>query len=113
MPLRPAESALFGAAGWGRNIDGDLIVGAATPALAGGYLFHFQITGNRQKIGVDDPRLEDRVADNTDKFSITESESLLFGSNFGVVTDIQTAPDGTLYVVSLSKGTVYQIRRTK
>ena len=53
------------------------------------------------------------MADNTDKFSITESESLLFGSNFGVVTDIQTAPDGTLYVVSLSKGTVYQIRRTK
>lgn len=99
--------------GLGPQYDGDLIVGAATPALAGGYLFHFQITGNRQKIGVDDPRLEDRVADNTDKFSITESESLLFGSNFGVVTDIQTAPDGTLYVVSLSKGTVYQIRRTK
>jgi hypothetical protein len=32
-------------------------------------------------IGVDDARLEDRVADNAHKFDITESESLLIGRN--------------------------------
>ncbi|HKX60621.1 MAG TPA: PQQ-dependent sugar dehydrogenase [Verrucomicrobiae bacterium] len=58
-----------------------------------------------------DPRLKDRVADNLGKFEITESESLLFGTNFGVVTDIQTGPDGTLYLVSLSHGKVYRIQR--
>jgi hypothetical protein len=49
------------------------------------------------------------VADNLDKFDITESESLLIGKNFGVTTDIQTGLDGNLYVVSLSNGAVYQI----
>jgi hypothetical protein len=53
--------------------------------------------------------LNDRVADNLDKFDITESESLLFGTNFGVVTDIHTGPDGKVYLVSLSNGAVYSI----
>jgi len=97
----------------GAQYDGDLIVGASRTTLQGGYLFRFNLTGNRRKIGVDDPRLEDRVADNTAKFDITESESLLFGSNFGVGTDIQTGPNGNLFVVSLSNGIVYEIYRTK
>ena len=54
------------------------------PLLEGGYLFRFNLTGNRRMVGVDDPRLEDRVADNLAKHEITESESLLFGRDFGV-----------------------------
>jgi len=49
------------------------------------------------------------VADNLDKFDVTESESILIGKNFGIATDIQTGPDGNLYVVSLSNGAVYRI----
>jgi aldose sugar dehydrogenase len=60
---------------------------------------------------VDDPRLEDRVADNTAKFEITESETLLFGRNFGIGTDIETGPNGNLFVVSLSDGAIYEIFR--
>jgi glucose/arabinose dehydrogenase len=97
----------------GPQYEGDLIVGAATPSLAGGYLFHFNLTGNRQKIGVDDPRLEDRVADNAAKFDPTESESLMFARDFGITTDIQTGPNGNLFVVSLSKGSVFEIYRSK
>jgi hypothetical protein len=55
--------------------------------------------------------LEDRVADNLGKFEITESESLLFGRNFGVGTDVETGPNGNLYVVSLDQGAVYEIFR--
>ncbi len=95
----------------GPQYQGDLFVGAATPRLEGGYLFHFNLTGNHRKIGVDDPRLEDRVADNLAKHDVTESESLLIGKNFGVSTDIQTGPNGNLYVVSLSNGAVYEIHR--
>jgi hypothetical protein len=62
-------------------------------------------------VAVDDPRLEDRVADNVAKFDITESESLLFGRNFGIGTDIETGPNGNLYVVSLDQGAVYEIFR--
>lgn len=95
----------------GTQFQGDLFMGAATANLEGGYLFHFNLTGNRRKIAVDDPRLQDRVADNLAKHEITESESLLIGRNFGVVTDIKTGPNGNLFVVSLSNGVVYEIFR--
>jgi glucose/arabinose dehydrogenase len=95
----------------GPQFQNDLFMGAATANLEGGYLFHFNLTGNRQKIGVDDPRLEDRVADNLAKHEITESESLLIGRNFGVITDIETGPNGNLFIVSLSHGTIYEVFR--
>ena len=95
----------------GPQFQNDLFMGAATPALEGGYLFHFNLTGNRRGIAIDDPRLKDRVADNLAKHEITESESLLIGKNFGVITDIESSPNGNLFVVSLSNGTVYEIYR--
>ena len=97
----------------GPQFENDLFMGAATPNLAGGYLFHFNLTGNRRSIGVDDPRLADRVADNLAKHEITESETLLIGRDFGVTTDIETAPNGNLYVVSISNGAIYEIFRQK
>jgi len=119
--VAPAGIGFMDGRGIGPQYDGDLFVGAARPFLQGGFLWHFNLTGNRRKIGVDDPRLEDRVADNLDKPSPTdpaaneramvESESLLFGRNFGVATDIHTGPNGNLFVVSLSNGAIYEISR--
>jgi hypothetical protein len=40
---------------------------------------------------------------------MTEGQPLLFGTNFGVVTDIRTGPNGNLLVVSLSDGRIYEI----
>ena len=97
----------------GPQFQNDLFVGAAIPALEGGYLFHFNLTGNRQMIAVDDPRLEDRVADNEGKHEITESESLLIGRNFGSGTDIETGPNGNVFVVSLTHGAVFEIFRVQ
>ena len=109
--VAPAGIGFVNGRGLGPQFAGDLFVGAATPNLEGGYLFHFNLTGNRRAIGVDDPRLEDRVADNLAKHDITESESLLIGRNFGVATDIETGPNGNLFVVSLTKGEIYEIFR--
>ena len=109
--VAPAAIGFVAGRGLGPQFEGDLFVGASRPTLEGGYLFHFNLTGNRNKIGVDDPRLKDRVADNNAKFDITESESLLIGRNFGVVTDIETGPNGNLYAVSLTSGAVYEIFR--
>ena len=97
----------------GPQFSGDLFVAAARPFLEGGHLFHFNLTGNRRAIGVDDPRLEDRVADNLHKWEITESESLLIGRNFGVGTDIHTGPNGNLFIVSLTNRAIYEIFRTE
>ena len=84
-------------------------MGGSRDFLEGGHLFRFDLTSDRKAIDVDDPRLADGVADNLHKWELTESESLLFGRNFGTATDIQTGPDGDLYVVSLTNGTVYEI----
>jgi glucose/arabinose dehydrogenase len=97
----------------GPQFENDLFMGAATPILAGGYLFHFNLTGNRRGIGVDDPRLADRVADNLAKHEITESESLLIGRDFGVTTDVETGPNGNLYIVSLTRGAIFEVFRQR
>ncbi|HSI75963.1 MAG TPA: PQQ-dependent sugar dehydrogenase [Lunatimonas sp.] len=107
--VAPAGFGFINGTGLGPQYNGNLVLGAAREFLEGGYLFRLRLTGNRRKIAVDDPRLEDRVADNLAKHDITESESLLFGKNFGIGTDIQSGPNGNLYVVSLSHGAVYEI----
>jgi glucose/arabinose dehydrogenase len=109
--VSPAALGFMSSRALGPQYRGDMFTGAARPTLEGGQLFHFNLTGNRRKIAVDDPRLRDRLADNLAKFDITESESLLFGRNFGVATDIQTGPNGNLFVVSLSNGAIYEIYR--
>jgi glucose/arabinose dehydrogenase len=109
--VAPAGIGFMKGRALGAQYEGDLFMGAARPLLEGGHLFHFKLTGNGRRIGVDDHRLEDRVADNVCKFDITESESLLIGRNFGVGTDIQTGPNGNLFVVSLTNGAIYEIFR--
>ena len=52
-----------------------------------------------------------RDMDNVAGHELTEGETTLFGINFGVITDIQTAPNGNLFVVSLLDGRVYEIYR--
>ena len=42
---------------------------------------------------------------------VLESESLLFGTGFGVTPDVRESPDGTLLVVSSSLGTIFEIDR--
>jgi aldose sugar dehydrogenase len=95
--------------GLGPQFEGDMFVGAARTFLAGGFLFRFRLTQDRQHFAFTDSRLNDLVADNDDKFDIKESESLLIGRDFGITTDIQTAPNGNLFVVSNSNSAVYEI----
>lgn len=126
--VAPAGIGFVNSMALGPRYLGDMIVGAARDTLEGGTLFRFDLkwarrsggdddrggrTRNHRSLVFDDPRLEDGVADNLAKFEITESESLLFGTNFGVVTDIQTGPDGKVYLVSLSHGAVYSIERRR
>jgi glucose/arabinose dehydrogenase len=109
--VAPAGIGFVRGRGLGDSYVGDLFVGAATPALQGGYLFRFNLTRGRRDLSLNDPGLVDRVADNNNKNDITESESLLAGRNFGISTDIQTAPNGNLFVVSLSRGEILEVSK--
>ncbi len=99
--LAPAAMGFVAGGGLGSQFEGDLFVGFSTLDRLGGPLFRFNLTGNRRKLAVADPRLDDRVADNLTFHDMTESESLLVGRDFGIVTDIETGPNGHLFVVSL------------
>ena len=96
--------------GLGVQFEGDLLVGASRTTLLNGFLFRFRLNADRQHFVFSDPRLADRVADNVDKFDQSESESLVIGKDFGVTTDIVTGPNGNVFVVSLSNGSVYEIK---
>jgi hypothetical protein len=60
---------------------------------------------------VDDPRVDDRVADSLCIADKTESENLLFGQSFGIGPDILTGPNGNLFVVSGSNGAISCTRK--
>ena len=97
----PAALGFIDGNGLGEQYDGDLIVGSAVNrATNAGHLYRFRLNGGRNHFEFDDERLKDKVADNgaLDDFT-TEGEEIRFGSDFGIVTDIQTGPDGALYLV--------------
>lgn len=108
--VAPSPIGFVKGRGLGPQFEGDLFVGASRTTLLNGFLFRFKLTADRQHFSFSDPRLADRVADNIDKFDQTESESLVIGKDFGVTTDIQTGPNGNLFVVSLSNGAIYEIK---
>jgi len=95
----------------GAQYNGDLFMGGARDFLFSGHIFRMEITGNRRMVGVDDPRIEDRVADNLAKFEASESESLVWGQNFGLTTDILQGPNGNLFVLSNTRGALYEVFR--
>jgi len=108
--VAPSPIGFARGAGLGEQFAGDLFVGASRTTLLGGYLMRFELSADREQLSTTDARLADRVADNADKFDLSESEGLVVGRDFGVTTDIRTEPGGgSLYVVSLSNGAVYQV----
>jgi glucose/arabinose dehydrogenase len=109
--VSPAGVGFLDSRALGAQYRNDMFVGAARTFLADGFLWRIELTGNGRNVATDDPRLEDKVADNNHKFDITESESLLFGEGFGIATDVETGPNGNLFVVSLTDGAVYEIAR--
>ena len=108
--VAPSPIGFVRGTGLGPQFEGDMLVGASRTTLSNGFLFRFKLNTDRQHFEFTDPRLADLVADNDDKFDLKESESLLIGRDFGVTTDIQTGPNGNVFVVSLSNGAVYEIK---
>jgi len=109
----PAALGFISGGGLGPEYEGDLIVGSAVARAANpGNLYRFRLNGGRTKFQFEDERLKDTVADNTalDDFT-TEGEEILFGTNFGIVTDIQTGPDGAPYLVGPVPGEIRKISR--
>lgn len=115
----PAGLGFVKGNGLGASYAGDLIVGSAVfrpvavpPSVIAnpGQLYRFRLDSARRHLVFTDPLLQDKVADNTGRDDWqTEGQEILFGTDFGIVTDIQTGPDGHLYLVGTSSGTIRKI----
>lgn len=97
----------------GAELEGDLFVNLVGSPMGPGHLIRFRVTDGGNRLGFEQPELQDRVADNTAKFDLTESQDLVIGSGYGIATDLRMSPQGTLYVVSFSKGEIYEIFSTR
>jgi len=88
-----------------------------------GNLYYFEVNDNRTGLNFgttvknenkDDNKrytqigLQDLVADNKDELS-----AITFGTDFGRITDIETGPDGFLYILSYEEGKIYRIINEK
>jgi aldose sugar dehydrogenase len=85
----------------GKEYENDLFMGNVR-----GQVYHFDLVSNRSKLDLSGP-LSDKVVQDPD-----ETESSIFGSEFGIITDMEVGPDGNLYVVSGvrdTEGKVYRI----
>ena len=69
-----------------------------------GNLYFFQMNEERNGFNLDSPGLDDKVVDNDQ-----ELDSVVLGPGFGGITDIETGPDGYLYVLSYEDGAIYKI----
>lgn len=115
----PSGMAFVAGTALGAGYEGSLWIGSARSFEQvggnGGTLSRFLLTTDRSRTDLSaDPRLADRVADNLfrpTKFDGTETESLVIGRGFGTTADIEQGPDGNLYVVSITDGTISRISR--
>jgi len=69
-----------------------------------GNLYKFELNSDRTEFVFDDPALTDRVINAGERM-----EEIVFGTGFGCITDLEVAPDGSLYVVSLTHDAIYRI----
>jgi len=76
-----------------------------------GNIYKFRLNEARTDFVFESEHLKDKVVNILQKDSIENEsmEEILFGTNFGLISDIEFGPDGSLYVVSLLDGIIYRI----
>jgi len=98
-PVAVTSIQFLADSGWGPGYDNAVLVGDNNTGRL--YLLRLNAARDGFVLG---GSLADLVADTG-----SEATQLAFGSDFGVITDLQVGPDGALYVTSLTQGTVYRI----
>jgi glucose/arabinose dehydrogenase len=86
----------FNSTAFGFNYENGIFVGDITT----GTLFYFEPNADRTGLTLEsDPLLSDLIADSDDEIS-----AVTFGTGFTGITDIETGPDGNLYVLTFDRG---------
>lgn len=105
VPVAPTAPAFPASPILGCSQMGTLLVGDNNC----GQLYRFRLNAARSGLSFTSMALQDHVANNGGATCSGEMAEILFGSGFGVITDLENGPDGRLYVVSLTQGRIYRI----
>ena len=103
-PVAPTDIEFFNSSNLGERYTNNIFVGG----IVRGNLYFFEVNETRDGITLDTTQqqagLSDLVVDSENELS-----AITFGSGFGGITDIETGPDGNLYVLSFDDGIIYEI----
>ena len=105
LPIGVTDIEFFNSDKLGDKYEDNIFVGD----INNGRMYFFELNKNRTGLDISNGHsynesLRDLVADNAD-----EASKVTFGSGFDRITDIETGPDGLLYVLSYDSGRVYKI----
>jgi glucose/arabinose dehydrogenase len=100
-PVAPSAIKFLDSKKYGNEYKNDLLVSDANY----GNIYDFNLDEQRRNFDLS-AKLSDKVADN-----VNEMSKVIFAKGFGKVTDMETDPDGYLYVLSSQKhlATIYRI----
>jgi aldose sugar dehydrogenase len=105
--VAPTDIEFFSSSNLGARYTNNIFVGDIT----NGNLYFFEVNENRDGISLDTTQqqsgLSDFVVNSEDELS-----AIIFGSSFGGITDIETGPDESLYILSYDEGIIYKISST-
>jgi glucose/arabinose dehydrogenase len=104
-PVAPTALTFAASPVLGCGLLHDLVVGDNNC----GQLYRFRPNAARDGLEFASPDLQDHVADNAGAICSREQAEILFGGGWGIVTDLENGPDGSLYVVSLAPGAVFRV----
>jgi aldose sugar dehydrogenase len=115
-PVAPTDLEFFTSSKLGDKYTNNIFVGD----MNRGNLYFLEVNQSRDGINFDSQQesgLSDLIVDNkiikgTAYIIEGELSSITFGRGFGGITDIETGPDGLLYVLSFGDGILYKISRS-
>ena len=106
-PVGVTDIEFFNSTKLGDKYDDNIFVGD----INNGNLYFFEVNRNRTGVTFHDPRLLDLVADPVKEGEASELSSLILGEGFGGITDIESGPDGLLYILTYEDGKIYRIMK--
>ena len=103
--IAPTAITFINSKNFDEEYENDLLVGSVKQ----GRIYHFNLNETRTGLDLPSEQLVDKIANNDE-----ELDSVTFGRNFGIITDIEINPyDGNIYVVDgqSKNGKIYQLSK--
>lgn len=107
-PIGVTDIEFFDSSNFGKEYENNIFVGD----INNGNLYFFKVNQERDGLELESSGLSDLVADPVGGNILGEASPAIIGERFGRITDIETGPDGNLYVLTYLDGKIHKIAGT-